>query len=124
MYNYVLIILPNNLVTNIKLAYVASVVVRVASRVIALQPAQSPVAATASSCESWMSSQIWSVQRRGGLQRGRRQEAGADDDRMSMPWVPDGRRHMCPKVPRRRLRMVVSIYTNMQYENNVSSVDV
>ena len=39
------------------LAYVASVVVGVASRVIALQPALSPVAATTSSCESWMSSQ-------------------------------------------------------------------
>ena len=67
----------------------------------------SPVAAIASSCESWMSSQIWSVQRRGGLPRGRRQEGGADDDSMSMPWVPGGRRHMCPKAPRRRLRMVV-----------------
>ena len=88
-------------------AYVASVVVRVASRINALQPALSPVAATASTCESWMSSQIWSVQCRGGLPRGRRQEAGADDDRMSMPWVPGGRRHMCPKAPRRRLRMVV-----------------
>ena len=62
--------------------------VRVASRVIALQPALSPVAATASSCESWMSSQIWSVQHRGGLPRGRRQEGGADDDRMSMPCNP------------------------------------
>ena len=59
------------------LAYVASVVVRVASRVIALQPALSSVAATASSCESWMSSQIWSAQRRGGLPRGRRQEGGS-----------------------------------------------
>ena len=88
-------------------AYVASAVVRVASRVIALQPAMSPVAATASSCESWMSSQIWSVQRRGGLPRGRRQEGGADDDGISMPWVPGGRRHMCPKSLRRRLRMVV-----------------
>ena len=84
------------------LSYVASVVVRVTSRVIALKPA------TASSCESWMSSQIWSVQRRGGLPRGRRQEGGADDDRMLMPWVPGGRRHdiMCPKAPRRCLRMV------------------
>ena len=81
--------------------------VRVASRLIALQPALSPVAATASTCESWMSSHIWSVQRRGGLPRGRRQEGGADDDRMSMPWVPGGRRHMCPMAPRRRLRMVV-----------------
>ena len=35
----------------VKLAYVASVVVLVASRVIALQPALSSVAATASSCE-------------------------------------------------------------------------
>ena len=92
------------------LAYVASVVVRVTSRIIALQLALSPVAATASSCESWLSSQSWSVQRRGGVPRGRRQEAGADDDRMSMPWVSGGRRHnitMCPKAPRRRLRMVV-----------------
>ena len=48
---------------------------RLVSRVIALQPALSPVAATASSCESWMSSQMLSVQRRGGLPRGRRQEA-------------------------------------------------
>ena len=68
--------------------------VRVASRVIGLWPALSPVAATASSCESWKSSQIWSVQRRGGLPRGRCQEGGADDDRISMPWVPGGRRHV------------------------------
>ena len=89
------------------LAYVASVVVRVSSRVIALQPALSPVGATASSCESWMSLQIWSAQLRGGLPRGRRHEGGADDDRMAMPWVPGGRRHMCPKALTRRLRMVV-----------------
>ena len=77
------------------LAYVASVVVRVSSRVIALQPALSPVGATASSCESWMSLQIWSPQRRGGLPRGRRQEGGADDDDALGAWwkttyVPEG----------------------------------
>ena len=40
---------------------------------------------------------------------GRRHDDGGVEARMSMAWVPGCRRHMCPKSPRRSLRIVVVI---------------
>ena len=54
-----------------------------------------------------MSLTIWSAQRSGGRPLGRRHDDGGVEARMSMAWVPGCRRHMCPKVPRRSLRIVV-----------------
>ena len=34
-------------------------------------------------------------------------DEGGVEARMSMAWVPGCRRHMCPKAPRRSLRIVV-----------------
>ena len=54
-----------------------------------------------------MSLTIWSAQRSGGRPLGRRHDDGGVEARMSMAWVPGCRRHMCPKAPRRSLRIVV-----------------
>ena len=47
------------------------------------------------------------VMRSGGRPLGRRHDDGGVEDRMSMAWVPGCRRHLCPKAPRRSLRIVV-----------------
>ena len=54
-----------------------------------------------------MSLAIWSAHRSGGCPNGRRHGAGGVEARMSMAWVPDCRRQMCPKAPRRSFRIVV-----------------
>ena len=46
---------------------------------------------------------MWS----GGRPLGRHHDECALEARMSMAWVPGSRRHMCPKAPRRSLRIVV-----------------
>ena len=50
---------------------------------------------------------IWSALRSGGRSLGRRHDEGGVEARMPMAWVPGCRRHMCPKAPTRRLRIVV-----------------
>ena len=50
---------------------------------------------------------IWSAQGSCGRPLERRHDEGGVEARMSMAWVPGCRRHMCPKVPRRSLRIVV-----------------
>ena len=54
------------------------------------------VAVTASLKDSWVSLMIWSAQRSGGMEA-----------RMLMIWVPGCRLHLCPKAPRRSLRIIV-----------------
>ena len=54
-----------------------------------------------------MSFMIWLAQRSGGRPLGRRHDEGVVEARMSMAWLPGCRRHMCPKAPRRSLRIVV-----------------
>ena len=54
-----------------------------------------------------MSLTIWSAQRSGGRPLGRRHDDGRLEARMSMAWVPDCRRQMCPNALRRSLRIVV-----------------
>ena len=56
---------------------------------------------------SWVSLTIWSAQRSGGRPLGRRHDDGGVEARIAMAWVPGCRRHMCPKAPRRSLRIVV-----------------
>ena len=50
---------------------------------------------------------FWSAQRSGGCPLGRRHDDDGVYPIMSMAWVPGCRRHMCPKAPRRSLRIVV-----------------
>ena len=54
-----------------------------------------------------MSLTIWSAQRSGGRPLGRRHDEGGVEARMSMAWVPDCRRQMCPNALRRSLIVVV-----------------
>ena len=72
-----------------------------------LQDGLQCVAVTASLRDIWVSLVIWSAQLSGGRLLGRRHDAGGVETRMSMAWVPGCRRHMCPKAPRRSLRIVV-----------------
>ena len=65
------------------------------------------VAVTASLRDIWVSLMIWSAHRNGCRPLGRRHDEGEVEARMSMAWVPGCRRHMCPKAPRRSLRIVV-----------------
>ena len=64
------------------------------------------VAATASLRDIWVSLTIWSAERIDGRHIGRRYDEGGVEAIMSMTWVPGCRRHMCPKAPRRSLRIV------------------
>ena len=89
------------------LALVACVTGHVASRTNDLQDGLSWVVFKASLRDIWISLMIWSAQRSGGRPLGRRHDDCGVEPRMSMAWVPVCRWHMCPKAPRRSLRIVV-----------------
>ena len=85
----------------------ACVTGHVASQTSDLQDCLSWVVITASLRDIWVSLMIWSAQWSGGRPLGRHPDEGRVEARMSMAWVLGCRRHMRPKAPRRRFRIVV-----------------
>ena len=76
---------------------------------------QALVVVTASLRDIWVSSMIWSAKRSGGRPLGRHHDEGGVEASMSMAWVPGCRQHVCPKAPRRSLRIVVVKFDKIRF---------